>query len=65
MGTIINVDFRHSVGVGGLVMPPKEEQNCVSDELAEERTVDPIKDPADIQRMIDYFRSNQEWRNLM
>lgn len=65
MGTIINVDFRGGLSVGSLVMPPKEEQNCITDELAEERTVDPIKDPVDIQRMIDYFRSNQEWRNLM
>lgn len=65
MGTIINVNFRGGAGVGNLVQPPKEEQNYVTDELAEERTVDPIKDPDDIQRMIDYFRSNQEWRNLM
>lgn len=66
MGTIINVDFRGGAGagVGSLVQPPKEEQ-AITEELAEERTVDPIKDPDDIQRMIDYFRSNQEWRNLM
>lgn len=61
---VINIaELRAQSGdLSGLVSPAVD---VVEEELAVERAVDPIKDPADIHLMMDYYRSNCQWRNLL
>lgn len=52
------------VKLSDLVSPPPVDA-VFDDGLAEERAADPIKDPADIRAMMEYYRQKGQWRNLV